>query len=639
MCGITGKLFFQNGRPVSPQLIQRMTNTLIHRGPDDAGYYIDGNFGFGMRRLSIIDLAGGHQPIFNEDKSLAIIFNGEIYNYRELKKDLENRGHRFRTNSDTETILHCYEQYGNEFMHKLNGMFAIAIWDIKNHKLLLVRDRLGIKPLYYYLDNEKLLFGSEIKAIIEDETIGRKVNPDALDMYLSFMYVPNPLSMFEKIYKLPPGHLLVCENGKTEVRRYWDINFAPDHSRTEKEFIEEYNHLLEDAVKIRLLSEVPLGAFLSGGVDSSSIVAMMAKVSSHRVKTFSIGFEEGGYHDETKYAELIAKKFGTEHTSFKVSSSMLQMLPKYVYHFDEPFADYAAFPTYVVSKLARQHVTVVLTGDGGDEIFAGYDRYRFEALADKITQLPSGIRNGMLLPLSRWLKNLASAEKSSYAILNGIYRRLHEMNKETGRRYIERFYLYDYPDKSRLMMHPGIFKNDFAYTGLKDIWKNNFSDNLARRLYFDIMTSLPEDMLTKVDRVTMAVSLEARVPLLDYRIVELSARIPSHMKMSLRKLKRFMKHAAAGYLPQSIINRPKHGFSSPIDRWLRHDLKEMTGDILSPENVRRSNYFEPQFVSAMVNDHFAGKANYGEKLFMLMVFLMWHSVFMKPPHSVATVSR
>jgi len=629
MCGISGKLFFNREQQISPQLIQRITDTLVHRGPDDAGYYTDGNFGFGMRRLSIIDLAGGHQPIFNEDRSLAIIFNGEIYNYRELKKDLENRGHRFSTNSDTETILHCYEQYGNEFMHKLNGMFAIAIWDIKNRRLTLVRDRLGIKPLYYFHDNEKLLFGSEIKAIIEDESIERKVNTDALDMYLSFMYVPNPLSMFEKIYKLPPGHLLVCENGKTQVSRYWDLNFEPDHSRTEKDFIAEYNHLLQDAVKIRLLSEVPLGAFLSGGVDSSSIVAMMAKASSHRVKTFSIGFEEGGYYDETNHAERIAKKFNTEHTTFKVSSNMLQLLPKYVYHFDEPFADYAAFPTYVVSKLAREQVTVVLTGDGGDEIFAGYDRYRFEALADKMKMLPSFIRNGMLLPLSRGLKNLASTENRTYALLNGIYKRLHEMKKETGRRYIERFYLYDSADKSRLMTSPEIFKKDFSYTDLKDLWKDRFSDNLSKRLYFDIMTSLPEDMLTKVDRVTMAVSLEARVPLLDYRIVELSGRIPSHLKLSFRKLKRFMKHASAEYLPQEIINRPKHGFGSPIDKWLRYDLKEMTGDILSPDNIRNGGYFKPDSVSAMLNDHFSGKANNGERLFMLMVFQMWREAFFK----------
>lgn len=627
MCGIAGKFFFDKEKPVSSQLLKRMTDTIVHRGPDDEGHFVDGNFGFGMRRLSIIDLAGGHQPIFNEDRSLAIVFNGEIYNYRELKKELEKCGHVFRTNSDTETILHCYEQYGNEFMHRLNGMFAIALWDIKNRKLTLVRDRLGIKPLYYYHDAEKLLFGSEIKAIVEDETIERKVNANALDMYLSFMYVPNPLSMFENIYKLPPGHLLECENGKVTVSRYWDLNFEPDYSRTEKDFIEEYNHLLEDAVKIRLLSEVPLGAFLSGGVDSSSIVAMMAKVSSHRVKTFSIGFEEGGYHDETKHAELIAKKFNTDHTTFRVSSDMLQMLPKYVYHFDEPFADYAAFPTYVVSKLAREHVTVVLTGDGGDEVFAGYDRYRFEALADKMKMLPSFIRKGLLLPISAGLKNLVSTESGSHALFNGIHKRLHEMNKEAGRRYIERFYLYDYAEKSRLMTSPEIFKTDFSYADMKDYWKNGFSDNLSKRLYFDIMTSLPEEMLTKVDRVTMAVSLEARVPLIDYRIVELSGRIPSRMKMSLRKSKLFMKHAASEYLPRNIIHRPKHGFSSPIDKWLRYDLQEMVREALSAKSLKEAGYFNPDFVGAMINHHMSGKLNLGEKLFMLMVFQMWWRKF------------
>jgi len=630
MCGIAGKLFFDKEKTVSAPLLKRMTDTIIHRGPDDEGHFVDGNFGFGMRRLSIIDLAGGHQPIFNEDKSLAIIFNGEIYNYRELKKDLENRGHQFSTNSDTETILHCYEQYGMEFMHKLNGMFAIAIWDIKNRKLVLVRDRLGIKPLYYYCDNEKLLFGSEIKAIIEDETIERRVNIKALDLYLSYMYVPAPHSMFENIYKLPPAHYLICENGKTTVRRYWDLKFEPDLKRTENSFIEEFNWLLEDAVRLRLLSEVPLGAFLSGGVDSSAVVAMMAKVSSHRVKTFSIGFEEGGYHDETKYAELVAKKFNTEHITFKVSSDMLKMLPMYVYHFDEPFADYAAFPTYVVSKLAREHVTVVLTGDGGDEVFAGYERYRNDALADAAGKIPSFIRNGLLSPLLLLLKKFCSTDGRAYQTLHGAQRKLLMSGLPMERRYIENFYKYSYAEKELLLADKTLIHADSSYNEYCSYWKGRDEyDALSKRLYLDIMTVLPENMLTKVDRVSMAVSLEARVPLIDYRIVELSAKIPSRMKMNVMNMKRFLKHATAQYLPNEIVNRPKHGFSSPIDQWLRYDLKEMVRDTLSEASLKNAGFFYPGYVSSMIGIHLSGKANFGDRLFMLMVFQMWWARFVK----------
>ncbi len=631
MCGIAGKIFFEPDRQVDEFLIKNMCTTLVHRGPDDEGTFADGNFGFGMRRLSIIDVQGGHQPIFNEDKSLAIVFNGEIYNYRELKQELETRGHRFKTNSDTETILHAYEEYGVGCLQKLNGMFAIAIRNVRNDTLFLARDRIGIKPLYYYQDHEKLVFGSEIKAILQDRSIERMVNRQALDLYLSFMYVPAPHSMFEKIHKLPPAHYLLCQQGRVTLKRYWDLEFQPNLQKSEHDFIQEFNALFEDSVRLRMLSEVPLGAFLSGGVDSSSIVAVMSQLSNQPVKTFSIGFKEGGYHDETMYAEMVAQQYHTEHTEFKVDANMLlELLPKYVYHFDEPFADYAAFPTYVVSKLAREHVTVVLTGDGGDEVFAGYKRYWTETLAAYYQQIPAGVRKHFLGKLLKFGAGVTPIESRSHLWVAAALKKHQLMHIEPMSRYIQSFYKFHPHDKHELFSDEHSATDDFSEQEFSSYLNGREQyDALSKRLYLDQMTLLPEDMLTKVDRVTMAVSLEARVPFLDHRIVEFTATIPPHLKMNLFTLKRFVKHAVRDKLPRQIINRAKHGFSSPIDQWLRYGLKDLLQDTLSKEAIKGSGMFNADYIGKLRSQHLTAKANHGEKLFMLMVFQMWHERFVK----------
>ena len=630
MCGIAGKLYFDIERKVELSLIKAMCSSLIHRGPDDEGYFVDNNYGCGMRRLSIIDRKSGQQPIFNEDKSITIIFNGEIYNYKELKFDLQKKGHYFKTNSDTETILHCYEEYGLNFLSKLNGMFAIAIWDIKKKKLVLARDRIGIKPLYFYKDNKKLLFGSEIKAIIQDNSIERNVNFEALDLYLSFMYVPSPNCMFDNIHKLLPGHYLVYENSNIKVNQYWDVEFNPVDTKSESVLIEEFNHLFTDAVKLRMISEVPLGAFLSGGIDSSYIVAAMSKICNSPIKTFSIGFKEGGYHDETKYAKMIAEKYNTDHTVFNIDSSMLQLLPKYVYHFDEPFADYAAFPTYLISKLAKEFVTVVLTGDGGDEIFAGYERYYSEKLAEYYQMIPGSIRNVLLLNSFKLGEKLISPNLRLYGYFTDAIKKTELMDIEPMDRYIESFYKFKYKDKQKLFVDQRLIPFNFSLENFNHFLKPEKKyDNLTERLYLDIKTSLPEDMLTKVDRVTMAVSLEARVPFLDHRIVEFAAKIPSKMKLNLFNLKHFLKKAASKDLPKKIINRPKHGFSSPIDIWFRGELKEMLQDTLSENSIKDQGYFNYSYINQMITNHIEEKGNYGEKLFMIMVFQMWYDSFIK----------
>lgn len=630
MCGIAGKLFFDPERFPNHELIEKMCSTLIHRGPDDSGYFVDRNFGFGMRRLSIIDLESGHQPIFNEDGSLAIIFNGEIYNYKYLKSNLESKGHIFKTNSDTETILHCYEEYGIDFVHKLNGMFAIAIWDSRERKLTLVRDRLGIKPLYYYLDNEKFLFGSEIKAIIEDRSIPRELNISALNQYLSYTFVPAPFSIFKNIHKLKPGHLLVVKNGDVNVKRYWELNPSEDEVKSEADFIEEFDDFFNDSVKLRMISDVPLGVFLSGGIDSSAIVAAMSQNSTQTVKTFSIGFKNDARHDETCFAKMISEMYGTEHQVFYVDYDVVNLLPKYIHQFDEPFADYAAFPTYVVAKMAQEHVKVVLTGDGGDEVLAGYKRHYAERVAQVYKRVPRLIRNSFMDSIFASGRKLLPISNRLYDYVKFAQYKNKLVDLDARERYMRSFFYEKFNDskRSRLFVDAENAFPGYPIEAFKEHWLGN-DDNLLNQLYFDVMTNLPDDMLTKVDRATMAVSLEARVPFLDHRLVKFSFTIPSKYKISLWETKRFLRKAVKGKLPRKIIKRPKHGFSSPIDKWLREDLAELVRDTLSESGLRSTNLFNYQFIETLMRDHFKGKANNGNELFMLMVFQLWHDKYLK----------
>lgn len=620
MCGIVGKYNF-NKELVSKTLIKKMCDSITHRGPDDEGYYLNENVGIGMRRLSIIDLESGAQPIFNEDKSLVIVFNGEIYNYKELQIKLSSLGHKFLTNSDTEVLIHAYEEYGVDFLQKINGMFAIAILDIKKNELFIARDRIGIKPLYYCLNDNSFLFGSEIKCILEDESVERKLNREALDLFLSYMYVPAPYCMFENIYKLEAGHFLTLNSEGVKKTKYWDIDFKENHEKKEEDFKLEFQKLFEDSVKKRMISNVPVGAFLSGGIDSSAIVAQMSKLSKNPVKTFSIGFKESGYHDETNYAEQIAKKYKTDHKTFKVDSSILKLMDMFIHHFDEPFADYAAFPTYVVSKLAKERVSVVLTGDGGDEVFGGYNRYKTELLMRRYRAIPLVIRKFIFSPLFSTFSKVINTNSRARQFADALLKRNKESLLSFKDAYFESFQKFDFNLKNKILKYNPIPKK-FAIKAISNNWKSDV-DFLSQRLYADQKTNLPEDMLTKIDRVSMAVSLEARVPFLDHRIIELASTIPSKYKINKYRLKHFLKESFNELLPQNILNRPKHGFSSPIDVWMRNELKEYVLGKLSFNSLKSVGIFNSKAVQSLLNLHMSGKKNYGEQLFMILVCQEW----------------
>ncbi len=628
MCGIAGKFVFSGTEEISPTLLQKMCAAIRHRGPDDEGIFCDGYFGFGMRRLSIIDLAGGHQPIFNEDKSLAIVFNGEIYNYQAIMAELLTKGHTFTTRSDTETILHAYEEYGPRCLDYFNGMFAFAIWDSAKKELFIARDRIGIKPLFYYADNAKLVFGSELKAILQDSTLKRELNPEALDLFLSYAFIPAPYCIFKNMFKLAPGHYLVANSKGVTVKRYWEVYFKPDQTKSLDQFKYEFNELFEDAVKLRLLSEVPLGVFLSGGIDSSAIVAAVSKVSSSKLKTFSIGFADGGYYDETSYAKQIAQTFDTDHTAFKVGAEILNLLPKFSHHFDEPFADYAAFPTFVLSELTRKYVTVALSGDGGDELFAGYRRYLTESFLNYYQRVPAIIRSKLLSPLLYQAKHIYPKAARFHTYLDSAHRLATFAQVDTDTRYIRSFFKF-YPTKNAELLVTNLVDPDFSesvYRAYIDDKKDY--DTLAKQLYLDIKTSLSEDMLTKIDRTSMAHSLEVRVPFLDYRIVELAATIPSEYKIRGPNLKVFLKEAFADTLPKDILYRPKHGFTTPIHTWLRNDMQELVYDVLSEDTIKQVGVFEPGAVTKLVADHMTGRENNGIQVFMLLSFHMWYVEYM-----------
>lgn len=625
MCGITGKYLFHSGSDVSQESIRDMCSTIKHRGPDDQGIFVDKNFGFGMTRLSVIDLEGGHQPIFNEDGTIAIIFNGEIYNFKQIREQLQKVGHIFKTNSDTETIVHAYEEYGTKCLDLFNGMFAIAIWNSKEQELFLARDRLGVKPLYYYLDSESIVFGSELKPILKDKRVRKMISPEGLNLYLSYFYIPAPFSIFENIYKLCPGNYLLCKKGKTTVTKYWDVEFIPNVNKREDDFIEEFNELLEDSVKLRLLSEVPLGIFLSGGVDSSAIVAKASKISSVPIKTFSIGFEKGTYYDESTFAEEVARIFGTEHTTFRVGSEILGMLPKFSHHFDEPFADYAAFPMFVLSELTRKEVTVTLTGDGGDEIFGGYRRYLTESFINTYRRIPATLRTYVTDPLIRTGEHLTPLNTRLRKYFESASRLSTLTDLTMEKRYIRSLFKF-YPLNNSELLTPQYRMNDTfpELVFLNYLEGKEHYDALSKRLYLDIKTSLPEDMLTKVDRTTMAHSLEARVPFLDYRMVEFAATIPSELKTQSLNLKRFVKKALEKELPRHILFREKHGFTTPIDEWLRNDMKQLVHSLLSEEEIKSSGILDCSNVQRYITMHMNGSKNYGVQIFMLLALQMWY---------------
>ncbi len=618
MCGIAGFIDIQRNRDSAEQLIDSMCKVIRHRGPDDQGVWVGNGVGLGMRRLSIIDLAGGQQPIFNEDRSILIVFNGEIYNYRELQKELVERGHHFTTNCDTEVIVHAYEEYGDDCVKHLRGMFTFAIWDRKRQRLLAARDRFGKKPLNYYWDGQKLIFGSEIKSILE-AGIPREINPIALDEYLVYRYVPTPNTLFKDVMKLPPAHILIYEDGRISTKRYWDLPFIPTCQDDEVTAIEHTLALLKDAVQVRLMSEVPLGAFLSGGVDSSMVVGLMSSMMSQPVKTFSIGFEEDDYN-ELSYARQVAKHFGTDHHEFLVRPDLVSVLPQLIWAYDEPLADTSMLPTYYVSKLAREHVTVVLTGDGGDEIFGGYWRYENEL---SINRIPAFARfllgcGGTLLPRGMRGK-----------------RRLSNMHYDLATRYVQSNMLF--PPGSRLSMyHREYFdrvRDHNPYERLSSEFHTvSHLDIMAQMQYVDARTYLADDILVKVDKASMFNSLETRAPLLDQCLVEYVSSLPSTLRMRNGMLKYLLKKAAADLLPAEILARPKQGFAAPIKHWLRGDLTSYASDILDAPRARQRRIFNPQFIRNLLKAHASTKlVNHSEAIWALLCLELWFQVYMDEP--------
>jgi asparagine synthase (glutamine-hydrolysing) len=576
----------------------------------------------GMRRLSIIDLAGGHQPISNEDGTVSSVFNGEIYNYRELQPELEARGHHFQTHSDTEVIVHSYEEFGPACVSKLRGMFAFAIWDAKKQSLFIARDRVGKKPLYYTLTSEgALIFGSELKSLLQHPSMRREINPQAIDAYLTWGYVPDPLSILKGIRKLPPGHYLTFANGRVDVTCYWDFRYEPvqgETSRRAEDYLEELRSLLSESVRLRLIADVPLGAFLSGGIDSSTIVGLMAREMSQPVKTFSIGFNEDSYN-ELKYARIAARHFGTDHHEFVVTPDLCQIVDDLAWFLDEPFADSSAIPTYMVSKLAREHVKVVLSGDGGDELFAGYTRYVIDQRRSGFAGLPRFVRHGLMAPLSRHLPHGARGRNF-----------LHNVALDSLDRYLDSISIFT--ELNKPLLYTDAFRGQLQRNGDEVIPFRSYAERvrtgepLDTLLYIDSKTYLPGDILTKVDRMSMAVSLEARVPLLDHKLIEFVNSIPASLKLNGLETKHVFKQAIRDFVPAEILNRPKQGFGVPVDEWINQQLRERIHDTLTEQRTRERGYIAPAYVQLLLDEHERGRRDHSTQLWTLFMLELWHRV-------------
>ena len=617
MCGIAGKFVFRRDETVPPALVKGMCDSLYHRGPDEEGYHFDESVGLGHRRLSIIDLQSGQQPLSNEDGTVWTVFNGEIYNYVELREHLIRKGHNLRTSSDTEVIVHLYEEYKEKFVCWLRGMFGLAVWDTRRKQLILARDRLGKKPMYYaLLPGRALLFGSEIKAILQDSQISRDIDLIALDSYLSLLYVPSPMTIFKSVRKLPAGHILICTAESMSISQYWDVPCPPPDARSDRELLEELDSILREAVKIRLRSDVPLGAFLSGGVDSTSVVTYMSEALNRPVVTCSVGFDDPA-HDELAYARRVAEWRGCEHHEDVVHPNIAELIPKLARLFDEPFADSSAVPTYYVSQMARSHVTVALSGDGGDELFAGYSRHGLQCLEAKLRSALGNIGTRSLARVASWLPPVK------------------------GRNTLRKIGLT--PDASYAAKHAGwVFDSEYKMRlydpGLRTLLRDcdpagNFrklydhceaADPLTKALYVDLKTYLVDDILVKVDRMSMAHALEVRAPLLDQNFVEFVMRLPRSLKLKGRTTKVALKTLLDGRVPQDIVHRKKHGFTMPLGTCLRGPLDSVVRDTLLSPRFRQRGYFDANVVKAMCNAHAGGTRDYSDQIWTLLMFELWH---------------
>jgi len=619
MCGIAGVASRElNVRP-DVEMVRLMCSAIVHRGPDDEGTYVCDGVGLGVRRLSIIDVAGGHQPIHNEDQNVWVVFNGEIYNFPELRRALESRGHRFYTQSDTEVIVHLYEELGADCVRKLRGMFSIALWDERRKVLLLARDRLGEKPLHYAFEKGWLFFGSEIKSLIAVAPGLADVDREALLSYFQFGYIPDPRTAFRSIRKLPPGHLLEFEAGEIKVRSYWDIpRYGTLDPGSEQECLDELERRLDEAVRIRLISDVPLGALLSGGVDSSIVVALMARSNAGPVKTFSIGFADEDFN-ETVHARAVAERFETNHSEFIIAPDFSETLDKLTHMLEEPFADSSILPTFHVSRLARQHVTVALSGDGGDELYAGYDRYQINLRRRMFERVPAWVGRAYRNYAYPCLPQSTRGRKFAYNVSLG-----------TRDRYIDSMsYL---PPELR---ERSIFSDDFLEFASgcfspAELFRNYYDrapadDDLSRMQYLDTKTYLTADVLTKVDRMSMAASLEVRCPLLDHEFVEWSASLAPVWKLRVGQSKYALKKLAERLgVPARAVNRPKQGFAMPLVHWLRKELKTGIGHVLLEPRSLERGYFRRSGVQNLLEEHWKGRRDHSGSLWILLMFELWH---------------
>lgn len=620
MCGICGIIHNDTSKQVDENILAKMMSTLFHRGPDEKGDFIRGNVGLGMRRLSIIDIKGGHQPIYNESKTVCAICNGEIYNYRELRKELEGRGHRFYTNSDVEVIVHLYEENPEGFVLKLRGMFSFGVYDLQKDTLFLVRDRLGIKPLFYTSQNGVFLFASELKALLTYPGLKKETSYEALSDYLTYLYIPSPATIFKGIYKLPPAYILTFRNGEVSLKQYWELDYGKGKDEGEEYYLKALLEELRESIKLHLMSEVPLGAFLSGGMDSSVIVALMSQVTNERIKTFSVGFDVSGFN-ELKFAKIIAERFNTEHHEINLNCDIVSLLPKIVSYFDEPFADSSAIPTYLISEFARRKVTVCLSGDGGDELFAGYSWTRRQKFIEDYNRLPSALRAATRRMLLR--KDYIPDSKNK--LFDKVKRFMFDADSSLERSFMRRKTCFSEAMKMGLLKKPVYSKmgEHRSISRLQAYLQNADADNdIEKLLFLDTKMYLPDDGLCKVDRMSMFNSLEVRVPFLDHKVVECAASIPMKYKLRGRSSKYLLKKAMKGVLPEEILKQRKLGFTIPLNSWFRDKLQNFTKEILK-DGCCLSEIANLEYIRWIVNEHVSGRQDFGSQIYALIVLELW----------------
>jgi asparagine synthase (glutamine-hydrolysing) len=624
MCGIAGQARADGRRP-DAELLNGMCGAIEHRGPDSRGVHIDDGVGLGIQRLRVIDLVSGDQPIFNEDRSIAVVLNGEIYNHRELRQLLERKGHRFSTQGDTEVIVHLYEEVGADFVDSLIGMFGVAVWDVRERRLVLARDRFGKKPLYYAEREGVLSFASEIQSLLQDRQVSRTVDYEALDMYLALRYVPSPLTAFRDVRKLSPGHRLVFQDGRSQTEAFWRLDYLPKQEvKDERELCEELRERLRVAVRRRLIADVPLGAFLSGGIDSAAVVATMAQESTQPVKTFSIGFDSD-HANELPQAQIVASRFGTEHHEFMVTPNAIELLPKIIRHHGEPFADATSIPTFYLAEVTRQHVTVALNGDGGDEIFGGYTRYVANLASARISGLPVPLRRALA-----WIGGAVPANGQIDSWPNRIRRVAETLPLDPASRYFA--YMSHLNGLRRDDLYTDSFRERVSLTGaqeaLSEAWrKASATDLLDKMLDTDVRTYLPDDLLTKVDIATMSCSLEARSPLLDHELVEFAASLPTCEKIQGKEKKVVFRRALRGLVPDEILDAPKRGFHPPLADWLRGELGSFAREVLLDRTARERGHLRPDRVAALLDLHTRGLEDHSEGIWRLMIYELWHREF------------